>query len=1222
MLRVSLFQQFQFPSKAVQKLKRLPASDINERTTNLFRSQLKEITETERKETPLVRQPSQKTIKPTPPPIKNGALLFAEQQPVIRKSPNKEKIEPKTALIVSKEKESEEAESKFAPAPAAHRTSSITLNPLPPSLKNTQASLASDRFDQKKTELKAPSIRRKSRQTLEKFLKRVSYPISFIDFEGFFLHQNLFKNYPEMQCHSKKTLPFQVSIHRVFSECELLSEAKAEHYNYLAPTLNLSNTLSSIEAAVYFHCKELAEFVLKHTKEDDCLMVYDDSFEKSVFDIFTILFPEFKPALELRKSHILDLQSPFASPAGACSLKTLADEIVPDLSFKGLPISKGKQASKAYRNLCRESPERQVITRENLRIYSDQDTYVMPHLLNFLNEGQKQLPTQDSSSCEIATPERESKPRTVKTLIMVDDPNSREVFDEVLKSGTKHGLEADTWEIVCVNGKDPWDIPTPKVDVLILFNHPGFDHEANRRLISFIKYFVEENCKVKFNLPFGENAEEKTSFYSLSQTRKKWRSNFSTTIANAVEANSRKELLMKDWQVTQLIQEIRTGELIQTPRSKRRESLVSRANAAYYFFRNAKPLVWPPKDFEKIKPIVWTLIHYYRDLRSLSLPLPPTILCARLPHPDLNNGVLHPTSLILYARSWHYRINEYSNLPLLSAIKEHRSLKYFRIQVKGDQYVVASDVRTEKEILLTLEDSSISIKIELLDGERVKNPHRYNDILLTSVTQIHRTFHKESGHQLRPKKGKIQLKSKCARGIAPGAFFLAHIDGDPETVFITEGVEEALTLKEAIVRLPSVRLHYGIKGNFAIIATLAGPDEICFPKCTKKVIRVLDNDGIRPEATEKIAQTVASLLKKVPEVRGVMAFSDIVGGKIDFNDILVKQGLDALGSALCQDVPIVPKLFHDVKHPLELTLKYQQVIQELKQSADSSQSHLRAGKLAYQMGDFSRALRHVEEGILATLSQEQSSSYIDLLYQKGRILLRQKRFTFGLKVMEYALEAIEGLTPAQEHALTESLGDAYQLLGERETASDYYQTLIENPQIDLASKATLLHKLGLLKREKVYFHASLELRRQLEGMNARSKKCEAILIMQYASLFFERSEPKRAIEEYKKSIKIFKSIYNSEYRWEIVELQLRIGNLSKEIDPLFAFEVYQTNIKRIAFLSRSENHELINSQLNSLVEIIRKIYPTQIEKKWLNVCENLGLTAEKRKEFAKVLLLK
>lgn len=188
------------------------------------------------------------------------------------------------------------------------------------------------------------------------FLKKLKYPLYFLDFETFQTAVPLFDGTKPYQ-----QIPFQYSLHVVKSE-----KSKPKHYSFLAkgPKDQRKEFLSSLK---------------KVLGTEGNIMVFNAAFEKAVLKDLAAAFPKEKKWVESILARIVDLLIPFRnfyyySPKqkGSASLKNVLP-VLTNKSYDKLGINNGEEASIQFLTMTfDEIPEKKI--RKDLEEYCGLDT--------------------------------------------------------------------------------------------------------------------------------------------------------------------------------------------------------------------------------------------------------------------------------------------------------------------------------------------------------------------------------------------------------------------------------------------------------------------------------------------------------------------------------------------------------------------------------------------------------------------------------------------------------------------------------------------------------------------------------------------------------------------------------------------------------------------------------------------------------------------------------
>jgi hypothetical protein len=206
---------------------------------------------------------------------------------------------------------------------------------------------------------------------IENFLRQLSYPLYFLDFETF---QQAIPEWDGISPYQQ--IPFQYSIHYIEADGGELS-----HIEFLAKEGSDPR-------------KNLTEKLVQDIPKGVCVLAYNSGFEKSVIQKLAELFPEYSEHLMDIHKNVLDLMLPFQKKhyytremQGSHSIKKILPALVPDSSYDGMEIADGRQASSRYVELsfvvC--SNERDRIKGDLLK-YCKQDTQSMVDVLECLKK--------------------------------------------------------------------------------------------------------------------------------------------------------------------------------------------------------------------------------------------------------------------------------------------------------------------------------------------------------------------------------------------------------------------------------------------------------------------------------------------------------------------------------------------------------------------------------------------------------------------------------------------------------------------------------------------------------------------------------------------------------------------------------------------------------------------------------------------------------------------
>jgi hypothetical protein len=201
---------------------------------------------------------------------------------------------------------------------------------------------------------------------IREFLRKVRYPVCFLDFETFGSGIPLFDGTRPYQ-----QVPFQYSLHRIDAE-----GGEARHFEYLAQP--------GVDPR-----REIAETLVGEVPFGACVIAYNMGFEKRVLRELGEFHPKLRKRLNAVMEGMIDLMEPFKRRDiyhwrmnGSYSLKSVLPVLVPEMTYEGLEISDGAMASEAYFKMGDTSdPAELALLRKDLLGYCKQDTLGLVRLL-------------------------------------------------------------------------------------------------------------------------------------------------------------------------------------------------------------------------------------------------------------------------------------------------------------------------------------------------------------------------------------------------------------------------------------------------------------------------------------------------------------------------------------------------------------------------------------------------------------------------------------------------------------------------------------------------------------------------------------------------------------------------------------------------------------------------------------------------------------------------
>ena len=214
-----------------------------------------------------------------------------------------------------------------------------------------------------------------NKDVIRKLLNSFTYPLYFLDFESY---QESIPTIDGTKPYQQ--ICFQYSLHYYLDE-----DGTLYHKEYLSDDY-YGNPM-------YGLCKQLCEDIPMNS----CVLVYNDSFEKTRLKEMANLFPEFSEHLLNIKDNIIDLLPPFRNHdyyvkemGGSASIKKVLPALFPNdstLDYHNLDqVHKGDEASAAYLSLKDLPKDEEQILRHNMLKYCELDTYAMVKIYEKLKE--------------------------------------------------------------------------------------------------------------------------------------------------------------------------------------------------------------------------------------------------------------------------------------------------------------------------------------------------------------------------------------------------------------------------------------------------------------------------------------------------------------------------------------------------------------------------------------------------------------------------------------------------------------------------------------------------------------------------------------------------------------------------------------------------------------------------------------------------------------------
>lgn len=214
-------------------------------------------------------------------------------------------------------------------------------------------------------------------KALKEFLKELTYPLYFLDFETMqFAIPQFDGTSPYMQ------IPFQYSLHYIEKE-----DGELHHKEFLA------------EAGVDPR-RAIAESLVENIPADARVVAYYKNFECTCLKKLADTFPDLSNHLTAIKNNIVDLLVPFRNGyyynkamGGSFSIKSVLPAMFPDdpaMNYHNLEgVHNGSEAMDIFPQIPFMPKEEQRIARENLLKYCELDTYAMVKIWQKLVEACK-----------------------------------------------------------------------------------------------------------------------------------------------------------------------------------------------------------------------------------------------------------------------------------------------------------------------------------------------------------------------------------------------------------------------------------------------------------------------------------------------------------------------------------------------------------------------------------------------------------------------------------------------------------------------------------------------------------------------------------------------------------------------------------------------------------------------------------------------------------------
>ncbi len=206
-------------------------------------------------------------------------------------------------------------------------------------------------------------------EEIKKFLKPLTYPLCFFDFE------TIMPGIPEFDVSSPyQQIPFQFSLH-----IQRENGTEIEHHAFLGDGVTDPR-------------KALIEEVIRVLGQAGSILCYNMGFEKARINDLSKIYPQHEDALLAIDERIVDLMIPFQKRwyyhpefKGRYSIKKVLPVLIPELRYDALGIQEGGMASLVYSQLKYQDEETKQLQRKQLLAYCELDTLAMVRILEYLS---------------------------------------------------------------------------------------------------------------------------------------------------------------------------------------------------------------------------------------------------------------------------------------------------------------------------------------------------------------------------------------------------------------------------------------------------------------------------------------------------------------------------------------------------------------------------------------------------------------------------------------------------------------------------------------------------------------------------------------------------------------------------------------------------------------------------------------------------------------------
>ncbi len=238
-------------------------------------------------------------------------------------------------------------------------------------IKDVPDSLATESQQIRQISLTRKKGKELNKRAIKAELDALTFPLYFLDYETVSTALPLFHGTRPYQ-----QLPMQYSLH-------ILDKPGGElkHYEYLHDKKTPP-------------FKPIAKRLRKEIGDKGAVIVWHESFEKTANRLIGELAPEYANFMEDLNRRIFDLKMIFKNHyddyrfKGSFSLKAVLPVLIPELSYEGLEIQGGMEASEKIYELVVGRDDKKKLKKQLLK-YCDRDTLAMVELYGFLREVMK-----------------------------------------------------------------------------------------------------------------------------------------------------------------------------------------------------------------------------------------------------------------------------------------------------------------------------------------------------------------------------------------------------------------------------------------------------------------------------------------------------------------------------------------------------------------------------------------------------------------------------------------------------------------------------------------------------------------------------------------------------------------------------------------------------------------------------------------------------------------